>query len=494
MGTPYVRPQDSAASARARNDVGVEIRLLGPFEIVDDGTVAALPRLPRTMLAALVLRANQVVPADTLVEAIWDGEAPDTAASVLRSYVTAARRALPEARLLTHPSGYQLVVEPGEVDAGRFEHLLADGRRALADGHARLARALCQRGLTLWHGPALLDLASHPFARDEGARLDELRLACLETRLDAELRLGRQADALPELERLVAEHPLRERLRALLVLALYRSGRQADALACLADGRRVLVDELGLEPGPELRDLQARILAHDPSLAPPAQEEAPPPSVPAPPTATIGRDAALAAVRRELLERGGRLVTLVGPGGIGKTRLALETARALGPELADGAVFVDASTLSAPDQLLPAIARTLGLREGGVLGRPAGRAPRRPRAAAGARQPRAPGGRRRPALAPARGRSAHHPAGHQPPAAAARCRAGRRGAAARPCSGPRAARGPGRERRRRPPRQTGSRPSASGSTGCRWRSSSPLRGCGRCRRPSCSSGSSGGSR
>ena len=145
-----------------------------------------------------------------------------------------------------------------------------------ADGHARLARALCQRGLTLWHGPALLDLASHPFARDEGARLDELRLACLETRLDAELRLGRHADALAELERLVAEHPLRERLRALLVLALYRSGRQADALACHADGRRVLVDELGLEPGPELRDLQARILAHDPSLAPPAEEEAPP--------------------------------------------------------------------------------------------------------------------------------------------------------------------------------------------------------------------------
>jgi len=210
-------------------DVAVEIRLLGPFEIVDGGAVAALPRLPRTLLAALALRANQVVPADSLVEAIWHGEAPDTAASVLRSYVTAARRALPEARLLTHPSGYQLVVEPEEIDAVRFERMLADGRRALADDHPRLARALCRRGLALWRGPALLDLASHPFARDEGARLDELRLACLEIRLEAELRLGRHAEALTELEGLVAEHPLRERLRALLVLALYRSGRQADA-------------------------------------------------------------------------------------------------------------------------------------------------------------------------------------------------------------------------------------------------------------------------
>jgi predicted ATPase/DNA-binding SARP family transcriptional activator len=353
----------------------VELRLLGPFEVVVDGAPVVLPgRLPRALLAVLAVRANQVVSTDALVDAVWDGKAPESAASVLRLYVTQVRRALPERRLLTRPAGYQLIAEPGELDASRFEDLLAEGRRASLDGNARLSRSLCRRALALWRGPALSDLAGKSFARDEGARLDELRLACTETRLESELLLGLHAEVLAELEQLVVEHPLHERLRVLLMLALYRGGRQADALGRYQEGRELLVGELGLEPGHELRELQGRILVHDPALA--APDPAPPaPSVAPPSTATIGRVAELATLRTELLDRGARLVTLVGPGGIGKTRLAVQAAFELGPHLADGAVFVDASRLARPAQLLPAIGRALGLRETGeepwpaVLGR-----------------------------------------------------------------------------------------------------------------------------
>ena len=356
------------------------------------------------MLAALVLRANQVVPADALVEAIWDGQAPDTAASVLRLLrhrdpARPARSPAPHAQ----PSGYQLVVEPGEIDAIRFEGLLTDGRRALAEGYARLARALCQRGLALWRGPALLDLTSLPFARDEGARLDELRLACLETRLDAELRLGRHAEALSELEGLVAEHPLRERLRALLVLALYRSGRQADALASHATGGDVLVEELGLEPGPELRDLRRGSCPM--TVARPAvPDRGPAALVPAPPTPTIGRERALAAVRAGAARPGGRLVTLVGPGGIGKTRLGLETAR----RSAASSPTARSSWSSPPRRAGPAAARhrprARACASADAVGDQLVEHLAGARAAAGARQPRAPRGRRRPAPGAARRR------------------------------------------------------------------------------------------
>ena len=344
----------------------MEVRVLGQFEVVVDGAPIELSaRRPRAALAALVLHAGTPVSIDALAEAVWDGEAPASAASVLRLYITQIRRALPPGRLVTKPPGYRLDLMDGELDAARFELLLADARRALTAGNVRLARTLFARGLDLWRGDALADVATKRFARDEAARLDDLRLACVEGRLDADLQLGRHDDVLAELERLVVEHPLRERLRGHLMVALYRAGRQADALACYRTGRARLVDELGIEPSAELRELERRILAQDPALDPDAQSQLDAFRVPRPPTATIGRAAVLADLGRRLLEPRTRLVTLLGPGGIGKTRLAVELGHELGPQFANGAALVDLAPISDVELLLPAVARALGLREAG---------------------------------------------------------------------------------------------------------------------------------
>jgi predicted ATPase/DNA-binding SARP family transcriptional activator len=347
--------------------IDVEFRVLGPMEVLVDGRSVELtaPR-PRALLAALLLRSGRVVPTDDLMDALWGDEVPASAASVLRMYVSRVRRALGDGRIVTRPPGYLLLVGEGELDADRFEQLLADGRRALAQENPRLARSLCARALELWRGDALSGLAVEGYVAREAARLDELRLACLECRLEADLRLGRHQAVLAELEQLVALHPLRENLRGQLMLALYRSGRQADALAAYRDGRTAMVDELGLEPGRDLRELERRMLEQDPTL-----DEAPgsrrrPGGLPAPPTRTIGRDRELAAIVERLLDPRTRLLTLLGPGGIGKTRLAVEAARRLDDELADGAVLVDLAPVAEPAHLLPAIGRGLGLREDGT--------------------------------------------------------------------------------------------------------------------------------
>ena len=345
----------------------MEFRLLGPFEASVDGeSIELTARRPRALLALLLLRAGEAVSLDSLADSLWDGRPPASAASVLRVYITQLRRALPADRLLRRSSGYALLAEPDEIDAHRFELLLADARQALAEGNARLASTLHTRALELWRGDALADLAGASFARDEAARLNELRLVCVEGRLEAELALGRHELVLPELEQLVATQPLRERPRAQLMLALYRAGRQADALACYRAGRTALVDELGLEPGLELRELERRILDHDPLLAAPAPDEEATSVVPAPQTATIGRGRELAAIREQLLDPETRLVTLVGPGGIGKTRLAVELAHALTPAQADGAAIVDLAPLTDSTQLVPAISTALALREQGT--------------------------------------------------------------------------------------------------------------------------------
>ncbi len=347
----------------------VEFRVLGPLEVlVDDAPVAPSARRQRVLLAALLLRAGEVVSADTLTEAVWNGEAPASAQSVLRVYVTQLRRTLPAGRLVTRPSGYQLVIEDGELDAKRFETLAADGRAALAAGSLRLARTCFKRALALWRGSAFEDLADLAFVRDEAARLDELRLACVEARLEVELRAGRHTEVLADLEQVVAEQPYREHLRCQLMLALYRSGRQSDALACYREGRTILSEQIGIEPGPELRTLERRMLEQDPALeldVALTERTGAAPSVPKPPTPTIGRDAEAAELRHRLLDGGHRLVTLVGPGGIGKTRLAAQTAHALATEFADGAVFVDFAPAADPDQTVAVIGRALGLREDG---------------------------------------------------------------------------------------------------------------------------------
>jgi YVTN family beta-propeller protein len=247
----------------------VDFRILGPLEVEDDGRVVSLGgSKQRALLALLLLRANKVVPRDRLIDDIWGERAPETATTALQGYVSGLRKALGAERILTRAPGYLLQVDPEAVDLGRFERLVRDGRAALAAGDPERASSMLSEAVALWRGPPLADVNATPFAYAERLRLDELRLAAIEERVEAELALGRHTDLVAELEALVAQHPLREKLRAQLMLALYRSGRQADALEAYQDARRLLVHELGLEPGAALRSLEQAILNHDPALEP----------------------------------------------------------------------------------------------------------------------------------------------------------------------------------------------------------------------------------
>jgi DNA-binding SARP family transcriptional activator len=246
----------------------VEIRLLGPLQVRDGDGVVLLPRRQqRALLAALALRPNEVVSTDRLVADLWGERAPASATGSLQNTVSALRKLLGRDVLLTQPPGYRLALEPESVDAHRFERLLAEARSSDA---AHRAEVLAE-ALALWRGPALADLDEGDFARLEAARLDELRVTALEERIDAELELGAHAALVGELETLVATHPLRERLRGQLMLALYRCGRQAEALEVYRAARLALADELGLDPSLELQELERRVLRQDPSLAPPAR-------------------------------------------------------------------------------------------------------------------------------------------------------------------------------------------------------------------------------
>jgi YVTN family beta-propeller protein len=221
----------------------------------------------RALLAMLLLRANEVVSRDRLIDGLWGERPPPTAGHTLDNYVSRLRKALGEARLSRRPPGYVLHVERDELDLDRFERLFQEGREALARGDAGEAAATLRSALALWRGTALADLLYEPFAASESERLEERRIMALEDRIDADLALGRSGELVPELEALVREHPLRERLLGQLMLALYRSGRQAEALAEFQAARHRLADELGLEPGPQLRELEHRILEHDPGLS-----------------------------------------------------------------------------------------------------------------------------------------------------------------------------------------------------------------------------------
>jgi DNA-binding SARP family transcriptional activator/class 3 adenylate cyclase len=250
----------------------MEFRILGPLEAVDEGRIVELgPGQQRALLALLLLNPGRTMPMARLVEELWDDDPPASARKVIQVHVSRLRKLLPDGMLRTHAPGYRLEVPPERVDLYRFERLRADAQLGLEQGRiAEAARAL-RDGLALWRGSPLAEFDSEPFARLEGARLEELRLATLEERIDADLELGRHADLVGELETLVARHPLRERFLEQLMLALYRSGRQADALAVFRERRRALSDELGIEPSQALRDLELRILRHDPLLGPPAE-------------------------------------------------------------------------------------------------------------------------------------------------------------------------------------------------------------------------------
>ena len=248
----------------------MEFRILGPLEVWDEGGEVSLGgRKPRALLAVLLLRANEVVPADRLIDELWGQDLPDRAAAALRVNVSRLRKALPQNVLTTRAPGYLIRVERDALDLHRFERLVDEGRSFLARGLAGDASQRLSEALSLWRGPALADFAYESFAQTAIARLDEIRLAALELRIDADLALGRHDELVGEVEALVAEHPLRERLRGCLMTALYRSGRQAEALDAYQDARRALVDGLGIDPSIALQDLERAILRQDPALGAP---------------------------------------------------------------------------------------------------------------------------------------------------------------------------------------------------------------------------------
>jgi DNA-binding SARP family transcriptional activator len=318
----------------AQEETTMEFRVLGTLEVRRDGQQLSLRGgKQRALLALLLLHANEALSADYIIDGLWGERPPTTAAKALQVYVSRLRTLFDPGRatgsregmLVTTASGYLLRLEDEQLDLERFTRLHRQGQRALADNRPAEAARFLRDALGLWRGPALVDVANEPFAQDEAARLEAMRLAALEERIEADLRLGRHSDVVGELQALLAEHPLRESLRARLMLALYRSGRQAEALEAYQQARRTLVEELGIEPGRSLRELEQAILRQDPALElepePPEPRTAPSSSV------FVGRRHELAELRTGLEEavqgRGG-LYLLVGEPGIGKSRLAGE--------------------------------------------------------------------------------------------------------------------------------------------------------------------------
>jgi predicted ATPase/class 3 adenylate cyclase len=263
----------------------MDFRILGPLAVSDrDEPVRLAGARQRALLALLLIRANRVVPADVLIEELWGEEIPRNAANALQAAVSRVRKAIGEERLRSQPPGYVLDVGVDELDLSCFERLAAEGRAALADGDGATASQRFALALELWRGPPLAEFAYEAFAQREISRLDELRLTVIEDRIEADLSVGRHASLVGELEALVGEQPLRERLRGQLMLALYRSGRQAEALERYQAARRAGVEELGIEPTRALRELEAAILRQDPALDLPAPSV---PDRPGPPVAPV---------------------------------------------------------------------------------------------------------------------------------------------------------------------------------------------------------------
>ena len=344
---------------------GLELRLLGAFEVVAGGRSLPLGGArQRAVLARLALSANELVPTDQLVDQVWGGAPPGGAVTTLQVYVSHLRKALTgtTATIETRRPGYVLIVDPSAIDARRFEDLVKRAEVRRADDPAE-AVALLRDALALWRGPALADFAYEPFASVEASRLEELRLRATELRVEADLVLGRAADVVAELEALVSEHPLREALWGQLMLALYRSGRQGEALRAYRRAADHLGEELGLEPSAALQQLEQSILIQDTSLDAEARPLTGAPvaaSLPAPLTSFVGREREVAQVE-DLLAHA-RMVTLTGAGGSGKTRLALETAIRAG-EAVDGVWLVELASLADPTLVAQAVASALRLRE-----------------------------------------------------------------------------------------------------------------------------------
>jgi predicted ATPase/DNA-binding SARP family transcriptional activator len=381
------------------SDKVVEFRVLGPVEVVDGRRAVDLGGLrERTLLACLVLSANRTVSADRLAEDLWSGRPPPHSGATLRVYIARLRRALGSAAsaLVTQSPGYRLDIASGDIDAERFLILAERGRAELAAGWAEEAAATLRSALSLWRGPPLSDVADMAFAQADVTRLEEARLTAIEDRVDADLARGGHIAVTAELDGLVALYPLRERLCGQQILALYRCGRQADALDSFERLRARLADELGIDPTPDLRLLHQAVLRQDPRLSwrpAPARRSVSPDAapamaadagpadadashrptgdladldgaarrLPAETTTFIGREAALGRIG-ELLGQT-RLVTLTGPSGSGKSRLALRAAAELSPGYQEGVWLIQFASVPKPELIWSAVASALSVRE-----------------------------------------------------------------------------------------------------------------------------------
>jgi predicted ATPase/DNA-binding SARP family transcriptional activator len=356
----------------------VEYRILGPLEVRDGGRSISLGTAKQqALLAVLVLHANEFVARERLIDELWGESPPPTAAKAVQVYVSHLRKLLAhngEQAITTGAGGYVLPLDGEGVDALSFECLARDAREHAAGGDAAGAAALFRQALNLWRGPALAGLSFESAARNEVDRLEEERLAVLMDRIDCDLGLGRHGQLVGELEGLVAQHPLRERLRSQLMLALYRSGRQADALRVYREGRETLVEELGLEPSEPLQRLERAILVHDPALEAPAgltrtkEPETPggrdeQSNLPVQPTSFLGRERELADVLSLLARDEVRLLTLTGAGGSGKTRLALEAAGMAADDFQNGVCWIPLAALRDPGLVRDSIGQALGTQQ-----------------------------------------------------------------------------------------------------------------------------------
>jgi predicted ATPase/DNA-binding SARP family transcriptional activator len=336
-----------------------EFRLLGSFEALVSGEPVRLggPK-QRALLAILLLSPGEVVSVDRLIQELWGDSPPKEAAHTIQVFVSRLRQALGKDVLETKAPGYRVRATGDEVDVGRFERLSAAGRAALEQERFALAERTLAEALALFRGPPLADFEYEAWALGEASRLEEARLSCLEQWVEASLALGRHAELVGALERLVAEHRTRERFRAQLMLALYRDGRQAEALESFRQARSLLDEELGVEPSPELKDLHRRILNQDETLALEALA-APEVKLPRPATPFLGRRRELAEVEALLGRDDVSLLTLTGPGGSGKTRLALQAAAVAADRYRDGTYWVPLAGVGEPHLVLPAIADAL---------------------------------------------------------------------------------------------------------------------------------------
>jgi predicted ATPase/DNA-binding SARP family transcriptional activator len=359
-GTAALRDIRSTAQDASRVDgTAIDVRLLGPVEAAEAERLLPLGgRRQRALLALLALEVGRAVSADALAEELWSGRPPAGAATTLRSYASRLRRALGPDVVRARGGGYVLEIPPERIDVRRFERALREGREALGRGAAGAAAERLRVGLSLWRGPALADVTDTGSLAAEAQRLDELRLVGREDLFEADLALGRHTEVVADLERLVEEEPFRERLWRLLVLALFRSDRQADALEAYRRAAHILREEHGLDPGDELVALQQAILRHE---VEPVRVEEPPHNLPARLTSFVGRERELDELGHAI--RGHRLVTLTGVGGSGKTRLALEAAEAQLGAWTGGVWLVELAPLTDPDLVAAVIARSLGVAE-----------------------------------------------------------------------------------------------------------------------------------